>query len=336
MRYYLSTNKRKITLSDWPFLLATFSICLLCWVVGYLYSLGFPLTVNDAILPFWGRLCELMGNRLIVYVLGLLLVIMIAFVLHRINDNEMLISERTQLVFMFSVLLTSTNSGLLPFSEVTIVLLCFVFMIHELFDTYQLPEATGKLFNVGVLIGVSGLLMPQILWFMPLIWIGMYQFYSLTFRSFMASLIGVFIIYWFVLAWCVWTHDFSMFTSLYSSLVDISFFSIFLSFRYYHVGFVLLSILLLVTLFYIKMDAINNRVRVRQMLSFLLNLSFGSFVLICIYGGDTDSFLAIFYLPASILLAYYFENIHNRFKFLLYYFVLIISVFSFIIRIWSY
>jgi hypothetical protein len=305
-------------------------------VVGYIYAIGFPLTVNDAILPFWGRVCSLLSNRLMVYFLGSLLVVLIAFVLHRINDVEMLISERTRLVFMFSVLLVSTNAGLLPFSEVTVVILCFVFMIHELFGTYQLPEATGKLFNVGVLIGIAGLFMPQALWFILLVWIGMYQFYSLNFRSFMASLIGVLIIYWFVLAWCVWSHDFSLFTSLYTSLTDFELFSIFISFRYYHIGFVMVSILLVMTLFRIKMDAINNRVRVRQMLSFLLNLSVGSFVLICLYGGDADSLLAVFYLPASVLLAYFFENMRNRFKFFLFYFVLALSVFSFIIRLWNY
>jgi len=277
-----------------------------------------------------------MTNKIVAYLCGMLLMILIAYIIQRISDIEMLIRERTRLVFIFFVLLTSTNVGLLPFKEVTIVLLCLVFMIYELFKAYQLPEATGKFFNAGVLIGLAGLLMPRTLWFMPLVWIGMYQFLSLSYRGFLASLIGMLTVYWIILAWCVWTSDFSIFTSIFSSLTDFNFLSIFLVFRYYQLGFIGIVLLMVVAFFLIKRDAINNRVRVRQMLSFLMNMSLWSLVLICLYGGDADSFFAVFYLPVSVLIAYFFENMRFRFRFLLYYFVLVLSAISFIVRIWNY
>jgi len=336
MRYNLRIDKRKRTFSDWPVMLVTFSISLLCWIACYIESSGFPLTANDTILPLWKKLCMLMTNKAIAYSCGILFMILIAYVIQRISDIEMLIRERTRLVFIIFVLLTSTNVGMLPFKESMIVLLCLVFMIYELFNAYQLPEATGKLFNTGVLIGISGLFLPQTLWFMPLVWLGIYQFLSLSYRNFLASLIGMLTIYWFVLAWCVWTNDFSMFSALFSSLTDFNFLSIFLSFRYYQLGFIGIVLLMIVAFFHIKRDAINNRVRVRQMLSFLLNMSVWSLVLICLYGGDTDSFLAIFFLPVSVLIAYFFENMGYRFRFMLYYFILALTAVSFIIRIWSY
>ncbi|HCC52247.1 MAG TPA: hypothetical protein DEQ30_09470, partial [Porphyromonadaceae bacterium] len=77
---------------------------------------------------------------------------------------------------MLFLLLMSTNAGLIPVKEVSIVLLCLVFAIYELFYSYQSPELTGKFFNIGVLVGIAGLFMPQIVWLMPLFWIGMYQF----------------------------------------------------------------------------------------------------------------------------------------------------------------
>ena len=336
MRYHTGAYKRKTTLSDWPFLLATFLVCLLCWSAGYYSSIGFPLTENDAIVPLWGKLIKLLSNRFFVYFVGFLLVILIAFVLNRINDIEMLIPERTLLIGMFLVLFLSTNVGFLPFSEKTVVLLCFVFLIHELFNAYQSPESTGKFFNIGVLIGFSGLFMPQVLWLIPFIWIGMYQFYSLSFRSFFAYLIGVLIIYWLVLGWCVWVNDFSMFVSLFNSLMDFELFSVFLSFQYYHFSFVLIIILLIASFFIIKIDTVNNRVRVRQMLSFLLYLSMGLVALILLYGNEIDSFLTILYLPFSVVLAYFFENLGRRFKFSLYFAVLILFAFFFTLRIWNY
>jgi len=336
MSYYRHTDRRKKTLSDWPHVLATFLICLLCWLAGYVYSTGFPLMAGDAIVPVWGMLCEWVNNKEVAYAFGLFAVVLNAFIIQRINDIEMLIRERTRLVFMFFILLTSTNAGIMPINNVTIALLCLVLMIYELFKTFQLPEAKGKLFNAGVYLGVAGLFVPQALWFVPLLWLGMYQLLSLNCRSWMASLLGVLTVYWFVLTWCVWKHDFSLFSMLFASLADFKLFSIFLSLRYSHIGFALIILVMIPVFLNIKMDAINNRMRVRQMLSFLLNMSIYSFGLLCLYGGNADAFFAVLYLPLAILMAYFFENLRKPFHYLLYYFMLVLGLLSFILRIWNY
>ena len=336
MRYNISTNMRRKTLSDLPSMVLIFVICLSCWVTGYVYSVGFPIVENRAILPLWSDLCELLSNRAIAYILGLSLFLLSAFVIQRINDIEMLIRERTRLPFMLFFLFVSASAGLLPFKEVTLVVICLVFVVYELFNSYQLPEAKGILFNAGVLIGVAGLFIPQVLLFVPLLWIGMYQFRSLSYKSFMASLAGVLIIYWFVLAWCVWKRDFSMFTSLYSSLVSFNVFSISMLFRYFQVGFAGVILLLVIAFFHINVNALNNSVRVRQMLSFLLNMSIWSFALLLLYGNDADSFMAILYIPSSIVIAYFLENVRYRFQLVLYYFMLALWCASYIMRIWNF
>jgi len=336
MRYYLSTDKHKRTFSDWPTMLSTLIICLLCWIAGYYSSLGFPLTTDHTVLPFIETIYQWVESKLLTYIIGISLLLFMAFIIQRICDIEMLISERTRLVFLFFVLLMSTHAGLLPFKEVTLVLLCMVLVIYALFNVYQQPEATGKMFNAGVYLGIAGLFMPQALWFVPLLWMGMYQFLTLSYRSFVASLLGVLTIYWIVLGWCVWTHDYSMFTLIYSSLKEVDFLSVFLSFRYYQLGFFIVLLLVFVAFFHIKMDAMNNRVRVRQMLSFLIYMSIWSLALVCIYSADADAFIVLFYLPVSIIMAYFFENLKARFRFLLFYLVLAINAFSFMLRLWNY
>jgi len=332
---YRSTDRKIKTLLGLPSVLLTFSVCLLCWISGYIYSVGFPITDDNSILPLWGMLCNILSNKIVVYVAGLLLLILSAFVMQRISDIEMLIRERTRLPFMLIVILVSTNAGLIPVKEVSVVMICLVFVIHELFRSYQLPEAAGSFFNAGLLIGIASMFMPQVLWFIPLLWTGMYQFRSLSYKSFMASLVGVLIIYWFLLAWCVWKHDFSMFSSLFSSLAEIELFSNYIL-QYYQIGFAGVVLLFILASFHIKMDAFNNSVRVRQMLSFLLNMSVWSLALLFLYGNDTDLFMAILYFPVSVLIAYFFENIRYRIRFVLYYSALILWVFSFIMRVWNF
>jgi hypothetical protein len=314
-------------------MLVTFVVCLLCWGVCYVYSIGFPLERKSAIMPMWALVSKLFDHKLGACFAGLFVVVFVAYVMQRISDMEMLIRERTRLPFMLFLLLISTNAGLLPIREVAIVLLCLVFAVYEQFYSYQSPELTGKFFNIGFLVSVASLFMPQVLWFIPLFWIGMYQFRSLNFKSFMASLIGGWIVYWFVLAWCVWEHDFSMFLSLYNGLLDFNFLSIEI-FQYYQIGSIVVLLVLAMAFFHIKMDAFSNSVRVRQKLSFLLNMAVWSFVLILLYEKDSDLFLAVIYLPSSVLIAYFLESIRHMFRFVLYYFMLLTWLASFLLRIW--
>lgn len=284
-------------------------------------------------MPLWVLVGHLFSYKPVACFAGLFIMALVAYIMQRISDIEMLIRERTRLPFMLFLLLMSTNAGLIPVKEVSIVLLCLVFAIYELFYSYQSPELTGKFFNIGVLVGIAGLFMPQIVWLMPLFWIGMYQFRTLELRSFMASLIGVLIIWWFVLAWCVWKHDYLMFSTFYDQLADFRFLSVEI-FRLYQIGSIVVLLVLAMAFFHVKMDAFNNSVRVRQMLAFLLNMAIWSFGLILLYGKDSDSFLAVIYLPSSVLIAYFLENIRRVFRFVLYYFMLLTWLASFLLRLW--
>jgi hypothetical protein len=313
----------------------TFAVCLSCWIAGYLFSAGFPLEVGDVVLPLWGVLCKLSGNKLLAYIIGFVAVVLVAFVIQRISDREVLISERTRLPFVLFVLLVSTNPGLLSLRAITIVLLLLVFMVFELFNSYQSPESTGKLFNAGVLIGASVLLVPQIFWLVPVLWIGMYQFRCLNLKSLAATVIGIMIVYWFVLAWCVYIDDFSMFTSLYLSITGFNIISISLL-QPYHTGLVAVVLLLIMAYVYIKSDTLSNSVRVRMMLSFLLNMAVWLVILMLLFSNEIDMFFAVLCVPVSILSAYFFENIRYRYRFGLYYSMLVLWGVSFILRLWNF
>jgi hypothetical protein len=326
------TDKRESSLSD-TWMLLSFIVCLLCWILDYVYSIGFLSEKRGTTMPLWTFSVRLYENKSVVFLSGLLLMIVVAFVIQRISDIKVLIRKHTRLPFLLFLLLISANAGLLSLREIAVVLLCLIIAVYDLFDSYQSPDATGKFFNTGVLTGFAGLFMPQIVWFIPLIWVGMYQFRSLNLRSFMASLIGVCVVYWIVTAWCLWNHDFSMMASFYDRWTDFKILSTEV-FQYYRMGSVVVVVILVMAFFHIKMDTFGNSVRVRQMLSFLMNMSVWSFVLFLLYGADSDAFLAVMYLPSSILIPYFLENIGRVISFVLFYFMIFIWFASFLSRLW--
>ncbi|MDR3246922.1 MAG: hypothetical protein LBT50_10910 [Prevotellaceae bacterium] len=323
MNYY-STEKRNRVLPEKPAMAITFVICLICWGISYFHSEGLP--ISSKILIY----------KEIAYIVGLLAVLTVGFVIQRINDLEMFVRERTRLPFMLFLLFFSTNAGLLPASEATIVIVCMVAFLYELFKSYQIPEATIRFFNASVYLGFAGLFVPQILFFVPLMWVGMYHFRVLELKSFLASLTGVMTVYWILLAWCVWTGDFSIYTGCYKELIHFNFFSVKSLFQYHGLALSGILILTVISCFYVKIDSFSNNVRTRMMLSFLINISVLSVILIFLYGDKADILQAVLYLSDAVLIAYFFTTAKIRAKLVLYYFMLILLLFSFISSLWSF
>jgi hypothetical protein len=311
----------------------TVMVCLLCWVLYYLYSIDLPPEKNDRTMPLWALAGEFFNNRLFACSTGLFMMIIVSYVMQRVCDIEMLIRERTRLPLMLLLLLISTNAGLLPVKEVAVVAICLVFALYELFKSYQSPEAVGSFFNAGVLTGFAGLFMPQVLWFIPLFWIGMYRFRSLNMKSFMALLTGALVVYWIVSAWCLWKRDFSMFASLYKGLISFKILSAEM-FKYYRAGSLVFILVFIGSFFHVRKNVYSNSVRVRRILSFLLDMSVWSLILMLLYGEDPDSFQMLFYLPSSVLIAYFLESIRRVFRFVLYYLMLLNWLTFFLLRLW--
>jgi hypothetical protein len=308
-------------------------VCLLCWVAGYFFSVGFPLTDSESASSLWRVVDGIFINKGTAYFIGMLSVVIIGFTLQKINNDEMFIEERTRLPLIIFLFFYSTNSALLPVSEVIIVLFCIDFFFYEFFKSYQKPEDTLVFYNAGTYLGIASLFMPQVLWFVPLMWTGMYSFRSLSFKSFFSSLLSVMTIYWIALAWCLWSHDFTFLSEIFNSFINVNLPAISSFLQYYKLGFLLLVIIIFV---YVKLNSIEKSVRLRIMLSFLIRFSVLTIFLIFIYDDKSDLLQAILYLPACILVSYYFATTRHRFRFVLYYFMIAFFTFSFFTRIWTF
>ena len=92
-----------------PVLLA----CIACWVVSYLYSVGYPVYGEVSATPLWNTICQTLPGKEFTYIIGITLMFGGAFLLHRANYVLVLIREKTMLPFLFYVLFISTNPCLL-------------------------------------------------------------------------------------------------------------------------------------------------------------------------------------------------------------------------------
>lgn len=130
---------------------------------------------------------------------------LITYCLIELNTTFSLIRTRTTLhaaLFLFFF-------GGIPFlhiySHEQWIPLLFVISFAYLFRSYESPYAAIPIFHTFLCIGISSFLLPQTLYFIPLIYLYMIGLRAFTPRTFFAALTGIFTPYWIMLCYHLYT-----------------------------------------------------------------------------------------------------------------------------------
>ena len=124
-------------------------------------------------------------------VINLLVCALTAYLLIEINTAFTLIRTRSTLHVSFYIFLSTTCLFLHSFQYAVFVPLAFLIATSQLFSSYESPYPAGSIFHAFFFIGLGSLLFPQLLYFVPLFYLGMISFRSLSLKSFFAGLTGL-------------------------------------------------------------------------------------------------------------------------------------------------
>lgn len=329
-------RRRRMALSSLPNIILTILVCLTCWLVSYQYSTDNPVNGGLEAMPLWESICRILPTKWLIYIVGLFLICLLSFLIQRINYTFVVVRGKRLLPFLFFLLFVSTNPELLPVRPASVALFFLVGALYELFRSYQKPEATGRAFNISVYLSLGSLLWPHLIWMIPLFWFGMYKLRSLTARSLLTSLLGALTTFGFVLAWCFWQNDYTVFTILLRQLTNINFVLIKNPLQIEWLSSLCVISLMIITYVYILLHEFENIIRTRQYLSFLVVFGFYSLVLLGLYQQDSANMLCLFYVPASMLISYFFSDRRNLLTYLFYILIVVFLVLLLLVRLWTF
>jgi hypothetical protein len=299
------------------------SVSFFLWLSGYQASAGYPVEIEAWSTPLWKFACRVLPNRTATYLAGLLLTVCGAFLIHRANYMLMIIREKTLLPFLLYILLISSNPSFFPLNSTSLGIFCLILSFYQLFTSYHNPGVIQKSFNAAFFIGIGSLLWIHILWFLPLFWWGMYNFKALTPRTFLSSLIGVGLVYWFLLGWCVWRHDYTPFTIPFASLLNVGLPDGFGALRLIDgIQVLYVAFLAIIAIVNILLHEHDDSLRTRQFLSFLIMFLVASSALF-LYKQSSDELLDATCMPASILISHFFTVEKGKKRLWLYYILMI-------------
>lgn len=130
---------------------------------------------------------------------------LIAYCLLELNTTFSLIRTRTTLHVALFLLFFAGFPFLHTYSHEQWIPLLFIVSLSCLFRSYESPYAATPIFHSFFFLGIGSFLLPQVLYFVPLLYFYMIGLRAFTLRTFLAGLIGLLTPYWIVLSYHLYT-----------------------------------------------------------------------------------------------------------------------------------
>ena len=215
------------------------------------------------------------------------------YLLIEFNNAYSVIRVRTSLHVSLYILLVAAFPFLHTLSNGCIPGILLMLSIYFLFRGYQRHEPVGCIYHSMLFIGLGSLLFPQLLFFVPVLLLGAYNFKALTLRTFFAGLIGVSVPYWFLLGHAFFYGEMSLF---YAPFIELC------SFRpidYSSIGLPLvvsvlfIVFLLIVSSVHYMLTSYQDKIRVRSYLNFFIYFSAFIIAFLCLQPQHIAVFLSL-------------------------------------------
>ena len=122
-----------------------------------------------------------------------------AYLMAILNSKNSLIRIYSRLISVFFMVFTCCNCLLFPSIREAVSILFLVLCYFILFSSYQDKTATGLTLYGFAALGAATMSNVHLLYYVPLFWLFMrYNLLSLSWRTWMASVLGLLLPYWFV------------------------------------------------------------------------------------------------------------------------------------------
>lgn len=244
-------------------------------------------------------------------VMGYLLYAVSAWLLIALNNTYALIRMRASVQTTVYILVVAACPTLQPLHAGNAAAVALLLALFFLFGSYQRTEPAADLFHAFVFLGVGSLAFPQLTFLVPVFWIGAYNFKSLQLKSFVASLLGWSLPYWFLLGHAYFYGQMDLFYQPFRELVRFS--PVAQDWPLHEVAtLAYLVVLLIVSVAHCLVAGYEDKMRTRSYLHFLILLSICLLVFTVLQPPQAVHTLPLLLVPGCILVGHLFVLTSSR------------------------
>ena len=170
-------------------------VILLTGVIFWLKSIvvpetvSFPFDVNP--LPFYRWIGDFFHNLPILSVItGFVLSLILGMLMVRLNTTYFFINQRTYLPALFFIIGSSVFISLQRVNPVLVATLFLMVAIDRMFGTYKNAKTSFQYFEAGLLIGLGSLFYANLIFYLPVLWIGLVILRPFIWREWLITIFG--------------------------------------------------------------------------------------------------------------------------------------------------
>lgn len=261
------------------------------------------------------------------------------YLMFELNNSNVLIRIYSRSVSAAFIILSCVACFLFPSLKGAIVQLCFIASLLTLFRSYQDRESVGLTFYTFVLLALASLVEVHTLWFIPFYWILMLFFiYSMTIRTFLASLLGILLPYWCLFAWVLWRHEgnFTFWAQHFEPLSDFQFPLDYTAIDLPRIlTFAFIVALFLTGVIHYLRTSFNDKIRVRQIYYSLAFLNAVAMVFLMAQPQHEDLMLRVMIITTSPLIGHFIALTYTRLTNIAFCIILGIALILTAFNLWS-
>lgn len=241
------------------------------------------------------------------------LLVVSSLMMAELNNSYSLIRIYSRMVSCSFLVMTSMCLRLFPSAEVVVVQLTFIAFLLLIWRAYQNPGAVGWVFYAFLALGVSSIVFPKALLFVPVLWVVMgTNVLCLSARTLMASILGLLTPYWFF-AWLFYTNDLGMLAGHFASVVSFQPLFQFNGIDIHHLvtfGFILLLAVIGATHFIIY--SYQDRIRIRLIYETFIVLDACCVIFALLQPQHFNELLGMAIVNTSPLIGHFLALTHSR------------------------
>ncbi len=250
------------------------------------------------------------------------------FLMMELNNSNSLLRTRSRMVSCSFLVLSCCACSLFPSLSGAISELFVIAAYLILFYTYQDKNSPGLVYYGFSCLGIASIANVHIIYLLPFLWLLMLlNLQSLSKRTFLASLMGVFTPYWFWTCWMIFQEDFSPLAAHLSLLTD---FQLPFNFSLIDINDIIFSLFLAViailgTLYYWQ-TSYQDKFRVRQLYSFFIRMNIITFMLLCLQPQHHDLLIRLIVINTAPVVAHFIAQTNQRIASILFYVIVIMTL----------
>lgn len=246
-----------------------------------------------------------------------------------LNNEFMIIKKKTYLPTVFFLLFSSYNT--IYYNDLKGSIAAFSLFIGLFFvlNSYQKEHSQFQAFNVSLFLTIGSMFWPPLIYLFPMIWYGFYKLMSFNVKTFLSSVFGILGVYLFVLGWCLYADDYRLLLRFLPSkeFVELHAFNFSLL---EIIVWAYTLVLLIISGISTYMFGLSEKIRTVKYLQYLFLLALYIFAILMWRSDLKGSVALVFYLPASLVIAYHFTTVQTKFNFyfLIFSFLFYIAAFA--------